>query len=138
GSNLGNVDEALGRFTKEFKKVKSGISGDVDTPITQSQYKKLRRKTPSNAIRKMVNPAGTKVDPVYGYTVEKLEADHIVSMKVITDMKGFSQLSEQQQIEILNLKDNFFGLSKSSNASKGAKSGQIGGDIRKWEILLRK
>ncbi|MPQ31911.1 hypothetical protein E4V42_10745 [Clostridium estertheticum] len=86
----------------------------------------------------MVNPAGTKVDPVYGYTVEKLEADHIVSMKVITDMKGFSQLSEQQQIEILNLKDNFFGLSKSSNASKGAKSGQIGGDIRKWEILLRK
>ncbi|WP_279233573.1 hypothetical protein [Clostridium estertheticum] len=38
GSDLGNVDEALGRFTKEFKKVKSGISGDVDTPITQSQY----------------------------------------------------------------------------------------------------
>ncbi|WAG63737.1 polymorphic toxin type 15 domain-containing protein [Clostridium estertheticum] len=25
GSNFGNVDEALGRFTKEFKKVKSGI-----------------------------------------------------------------------------------------------------------------
>ncbi|WP_206671189.1 hypothetical protein [Clostridium estertheticum] len=121
-SNFGNVDEAVGRFTKEFKRVKSGIVGDVDTPITQSQYKKLRTKTPSNAIRKMVNPVGTKVDPVYGYTVEKLEADHIVSMKVITDMKGFSQLSEQQQIEILNLKDNFVGLSKSSNASKGAKS----------------
>ncbi|WAG63733.1 DNA/RNA non-specific endonuclease [Clostridium estertheticum] len=26
GSNFGNVDEALGRFTKEFKKVKSGIA----------------------------------------------------------------------------------------------------------------
>ncbi|MBU3158140.1 hypothetical protein KPL46_25145, partial [Clostridium estertheticum] len=29
GSNFGNVDEALGRFTKEFKKVKSGITQEV-------------------------------------------------------------------------------------------------------------
>ncbi|MBU3202453.1 hypothetical protein LL037_14795 [Clostridium estertheticum] len=30
GSNFGNVDEALGRFTKEFKKVKSGGRAELD------------------------------------------------------------------------------------------------------------
>ncbi|WP_290442568.1 hypothetical protein [Clostridium estertheticum] len=29
-SSFGNVDEALGRFTKEFKKVNSGINKRVD------------------------------------------------------------------------------------------------------------
>lgn len=43
-------------------------------------------------------------------------------MKEIVNIPGFSQLSKSQQIEILNLKDNFIGLGKSSNASKGAKN----------------
>jgi len=90
--------------------------------ITKSQYGRLRRKTPSNEIRKMVNPEGPKVDPVYGYEANGLEADHIVPMKEIVSMPGFSKLSESQQIEILNLKDNFIGLGKSTNASKGAKN----------------
>ncbi|MBU3174527.1 HNH/ENDO VII family nuclease [Clostridium estertheticum] len=47
GSNLGNVDEALGRFTKEFKKVKKGSAGvgevesrvyDPSKPMSQSNY----------------------------------------------------------------------------------------------------
>lgn len=70
----------------------------------------------------MVNPDGLKVDPVYGYEVDKFEADHIVSMKEVTEMDGFNRLTREQQIEILNLKDNFVGLGKSSNASKGAHS----------------
>ena len=37
-------------------------------------------------------------------------------------MPGFAQLSKEQQIEILNLKDNFIGLGKPTNASKGTKS----------------
>ncbi|WML45903.1 hypothetical protein [Neobacillus sp. PS3-40] len=90
--------------------------------ITKDEYKNLRKKTPSNDIRKMVNPDGPKVDPVYGYEVDKFEADHIVSMKEITEMDGFSRLTREQQIEILNLKDNFAGLGKSSNAFKGAHS----------------
>ncbi|URZ18608.1 hypothetical protein [Clostridium felsineum] len=74
----------------------------------------------------MVNAEGLKVDPVYGYETNVLEADHIVSMKEIINMPGFSQLSKSQQIEILNLKDNFVGLGKSTNASKCAKIGLIG------------
>ncbi|MBW9154749.1 hypothetical protein, partial [Clostridium estertheticum] len=46
GSNFGNVDEALGRFTKEFKKVKSGIAGGgkatekVSTNYKETFFKK--------------------------------------------------------------------------------------------------
>ena len=52
----------------------------------------------------------------------RLEADHIVPMKTITDMPGFDQLSETDQLQVLNNPDNYVGLSKSANASKGAKS----------------
>ncbi|MCB2357284.1 NucA/NucB deoxyribonuclease domain-containing protein [Clostridium estertheticum] len=43
GSNFGNVDEALGRFTKEFKKVKRGVGGAgkadiVEVKISRSKY----------------------------------------------------------------------------------------------------
>ncbi|WP_121616342.1 transposase [Virgibacillus halodenitrificans] len=89
--------------------------------VPKDEYKSLRKKTPSNDIRKMVNPDGPKVDPVYGYQVDKFEADHILSMKEITE-NGFSRLTREQQIEILNLRDNFVGLGKSSNASKGSHS----------------
>ena len=106
-----------------FKKLDEKIGGkDTGNGVTKDEYKILRKKTPSNDIRKMVNPDGPKVDPVYGYEVDKFEADHIVSMKEITEMDGFSRLTREQQIEILNLKDNFVGLGKSSNASKGAHS----------------
>jgi len=98
------------------------VTKGVADPITKSEYSSLRKKTPSNEIRKMVNPEGTKVDPVYGYETSVLEADHIAPMKEIVNLPGFSQLSESQQIEILNLRDNFIGLGKSTNASKGAKN----------------
>ncbi|GGJ41873.1 hypothetical protein [Virgibacillus salexigens] len=104
--------------------------------ITKDEYKNLRKKTPSNDVRKMVNPDGPKVDPVYGYEVDKFEADHIVSMKEITEMDGFSRLTREQQIEILNLKDKFVGLGKSSNASKELIVGLIGKDILRWERFL--
>ena len=41
-------------------------------------------------------------------------------MKKITEMEWFSKLTTQQKIEVLNLKENFVGLGKSTNASKGA------------------
>ncbi|MBB6716533.1 hypothetical protein [Clostridium gasigenes] len=117
----------------------NGINEATD-PITKSEYKSLRKKTPTNDIRKMVNPEGTKIDPIYGYKTNVLEADHIVPMKEIVNMPGFSQLSREQQIEVLNLKDNFIGLGKSTNASKGAKNwtdwaghsklGEVPSDVR--------
>lgn len=51
-----------------------------------------------------------------------LEADHIVSMDKITKMENFDKLSTENKLKVLNYEDNFTGLSKSANASKGAKS----------------
>ncbi|KFM95620.1 cytoplasmic protein [Bacillus clarus] len=89
--------------------------------VSKEEYKDLRKRTPNNRIRKSVNTDVPKVDPVYGYEVEKLEADHIVSMKEITDMEGFDLLPREQQIEVLNMDVNFVGLGKPTNASKNAK-----------------
>lgn len=86
----------------------------VGNLITKSEYSGLRKKTPSNDIRKMVNSEGSKIDLVYGYVTDVLEVDHIVSMKEIIDMPEFTQLSKERQIEILNLKDNFIGLGSQS------------------------
>ncbi|MCG7315356.1 hypothetical protein MHL30_19900 [Priestia flexa] len=127
--NVERVEKPVGveKKAKEVELVRNvesvqDVSKGTGNGITKDEYKNLRKKTPSNDVRKMVNPDGPKVDPVYGYEVDKFEADHIVSMKEITEMDGFGRLTREQQIEILNLKDNFVGLGKSSNASKGAHS----------------
>lgn len=114
--------------------------------VRSTDYSKLRQKTPTQKIRDSVNPPGPKRDPIYGFNVDKLEADHIVPMKDIVDMPGFDRLTEAQKVEVLNLRENFVGLSKSSNSSKGAKSwsaweghsrhGPIPPDVRK-EMLKR-
>ncbi|PGM95072.1 WXG100 family type VII secretion target [Bacillus cereus] len=89
--------------------------------VSKEEYKDLRKRTPNDRIRKNVNTDVPKVDPVYGYEVEKLEADHVISMKEITEMEGFDTLPREQQIEVLNMDENFVGLGKQTNASKGAK-----------------
>ena len=112
---------------KEAKQIEAQLKAErlstLDEPITPEHYETLRKATPSNSIRKRVNKVrGEKVDPVYGYKVDTLEADHIVSMKNITEMEGFSRLSTENQLEVLNNPHNFMGLGKSTNASKQDKS----------------
>jgi hypothetical protein len=51
-----------------------------------------------------------------------LHADHIVSMKTITEYDGFSQLTFENQVKVLNNPENFVGLSETANTSKGSKS----------------
>ncbi|WP_082181039.1 hypothetical protein [Bacillus wiedmannii] len=43
-------------------------------------------------------------------------------MDRITNMDGFGNLTEKQQLEVLNKPENFTGLSKSANTSKQSKS----------------
>lgn len=85
-------------------------------------YNKLRKVSPDAEARDFVNSgSGKKVDPVYGYEVDRFEADHIMSLKEITEQPGFDKSSFDDQKEIANLKENFMGLGKPSNASKGSK-----------------
>lgn len=99
--------------------------------ITKEEYLNLRKKTPTNDLRKQVNrgqPEATPENPVKDDWLPgkertgRLEADHIVSMKQITKMDGFGDLTEANQLKVLNNPDNFAGLSKSANTSKGEKS----------------
>ena len=53
-----------------------------------------------------------KTDPIYGYEVDTLEADHIMPLKEITEQSGFDQLSYEDQKAIANLEENFMGLGK--------------------------
>ena len=93
--------------------------------LTPEEYDKLRSKTPNDDMRDLVNKNNPTTEPIYGYKLSKgtrLEADHIVSMKIITQMEGFSELSEGNQVQVLNDTTNFQGLDRRTNASKGPKS----------------
>lgn len=94
--------------------------------ISQALYDELRDATPTPAIRDKVNEGKVAPFPdeaLPGFTVtRRLEADHIVSMDRITRMEGFDKLTVNQQLSVLNNPDNFIGLSRSANASKGAQT----------------
>ncbi|ANY86661.1 hypothetical protein [Pseudomonas putida] len=124
GSNLGNV-----------KLVKKPVLPQKSDKVSPELYGELRSKTPSAAIRKAVNQdvALPMKDPALpGLEVTKsLHADHVVPMKKITEMEGFSRLTFEDQVKVLNYEPNFQGLSEVANTSKGAKS------FAEWELYRK-
>lgn len=116
GSNLGNI-KVVRRATPPLTP-KKGISPEL--------YQKLRSKTPSKEIQAMANKdvvLPMKDPALPGLEITKpLHADHVVPMKQITEMKGFEKLTFEQQVEVLNFKGNFHGLSETANTSRGAKT----------------
>ncbi len=97
-----------------------------DQKISDKLYSRLRKETPTDELRDMVNE-GVDLpmpDPALpGLEITKrLEADHIVPMKNIARMEGFEKLTYEQQVALLNYRDNFIGLSKIANTSKGSKT----------------
>ena len=94
--------------------------------ISNDLYTELRDQTPTQEIRDLMNEdiQLPMPDPVLpGLEITKnLHADHIVSMDKITSMEGFDTLTKEQQLAVLNNKENFVGLSESANCSKGSKS----------------
>ncbi|MGG4385506.1 T7SS effector LXG polymorphic toxin [Priestia megaterium] len=97
-----------------------------DQKISDKLYSRLRKETPTDELRDMVNE-GVDLpmpDPALpGLEITKrLEADHIVPMKNIARMEGFDKLTYEQQVALLNYRDNFIGLSKIANTSKGSKT----------------
>lgn len=92
--------------------------------ISKEHYEYLRGRTPNSAIEKKfgVKSAKGKPDPVYGKAMKEPSADHIVSMKEITQMEGFSRLTTEQQAKILNDPENFMVMEKNVNSSKQDKT----------------
>ncbi|WP_199502013.1 Hint domain-containing protein [Mucilaginibacter conchicola] len=103
-----------------------GTKPPNERQITQAEYDELRAQTPSKKIRAEVNKGykpGMDDRALPGLKVDKpLHADHIVPMDEITRMDGFGQLTREQQLAVLNNKENFIGLSGTANTSKGAKT----------------
>ena len=99
-------------------------TGDIGTQprygerrISKELYDELRDGTPDPAI-----PGK--------YITDRLQADHIVSMKNIAKMENFDKLTKEQQLKVLN-NEEFLGLSEAANKSKGLNLILIGQFIRK-------
>jgi len=110
-------------------------TGDIGTPprygerrISKELYDELRDGTPTAKLREKVNEGiedkiGTPDPALPGkYITDRLQADHIVSMKNMAKMENFDKLTKEQQLKVLNNEENFLGLSEAANKSKGSKS----------------
>jgi len=111
---------------EKIAKKEPGKARYGERQISDEMYQILRAKTPSSEIRKMVNkgvkpPVPDPALPGKAIT-SKLEADHIVPMDKITRMDGFGKLTLEQQVKVFNNPENFVGLSKAANTSKGSKA----------------
>lgn len=96
--------------------------------VSDAEWESLRGATPNDAIRNQVNagqPVASRTAPVPDEWLPgmertaKLEADHIVPADRIRNMEGFGDLTRDQQIQVLNYSENFHGLSRSANGSRG-------------------
>ncbi|QEL69458.1 hypothetical protein [Bacillus sp. SH8-8] len=110
-------------------------TGDIGTPprygerrISKELYDELRDGTPTAKLREKVNEGiedkiGTPDPALPGkYITDRLQADHIVSIKNIANVENFDKLTKEQQLKVLNNEENFLGLSEAANKSKGSKS----------------
>jgi 5-methylcytosine-specific restriction endonuclease McrA len=86
----------------------------------EERSKKLRKKSPSRAIRKKFNKVPGTCQAC-GSSVSSQAADHLVPLDIIKKMPGYACLSEENQIAVANHEPNFVGLCKSCNSSKCAK-----------------
>ncbi|MCR6786792.1 MULTISPECIES: hypothetical protein [Bacillus cereus group] len=135
------VGEVAGKFSKASTAAKDDAyqlakgTGDIGTPprygerrISKELYDELRDGTPTAKLREKVNEGiedkiGTPDPALPGkYITDRLQADHIVSMKNIAKMENFDKLTKEQQLKVLNNEENFLGLSEAANKSKGSKS----------------
>lgn len=115
------VKEALKATGEEMLDVASHTTG------VPSEFRKpLRSGATTPELRSGVNEGftpGVKDPALPGRFINKpLEADHLFSLKRLIQESGFGELSYEEMLLIARYKGNFAGLSKSANASKGAKS----------------
>lgn len=110
--------------------------------MSEDEYEKVRKKTPSRAIKKKINAASPKNCAACGQAQQSLAADHVVPLKIMSQMKGFACMSFEDQKRIANHPDNFVGLCTSCNSSKRdklwAKWKGVKSKDRTWSEEVRK
>lgn len=121
---LAEVDKRLADADRHVRAVAEEVKAREREArgVPPEHYEHLRQRSPSDAVRSEF-ASRPQVDEVYGTPVSgKLSPDHVVSMKEITQMEGFSKLTTKQQLEILNMRENFMGMDLRVNESKGAQT----------------
>ncbi|MDB5145996.1 MAG: hypothetical protein JWQ57_16 [Mucilaginibacter sp.] len=85
-----------------------------------SLYDRLRAAAPSDAAKERAIK-GITTDQIGPLRVppKGLQADHIVSVREISDMDGFADLPWKDQKAIVDMKENLIAMDASANASKG-------------------
>ena len=111
----------VSRLSPPVNSIDKRCKAECPTKPSDEQYEKVRKKTPTRAVKKAVNSASPKKCAACGSVAPTLAADHIVPLKVISQMPGYACLSEENQKEIANAPSNFVGLCTSCNSSKCAK-----------------
>jgi len=83
-------------------------------------YERLRAAAPSPAAQERALK-GVTADQigVVKTTPTALQADHIVSVREISDMEGFAGITWQEQKRIVDIKENLIAMDGAANASKG-------------------
>ena len=83
-------------------------------------YDRLRTVAPSDAARERALK-GITTDQIGLLKTRPtpLQAEHIVSVREITDMDGFADLPWKDQIAIVDMKENLIAMDGAANASKG-------------------
>ncbi|HYQ17041.1 MAG TPA: hypothetical protein VEQ58_14820, partial [Polyangiaceae bacterium] len=110
-----------------------GKLADAETALEQAQEGARQAEVSLyDRIRASVPATGARERALKGVTADQigrlkprpgaLQADHIVSVREVVDMDGFSRLPWKQQKAIVDSPENLIAMDASANASKGSRS----------------
>lgn len=123
----GELEEQVIEVPAEYR---PGQIDRAESALTQAEkeaaqanvtlYDRLRAAAPSNKARQQALKGVTsdQVGPLLTRP-GALDVDHIVSVREISDMEGFSKLTWQDQKAVVDMKENLIPMDEFANSSKG-------------------
>ena len=123
---LADITRARGRPGAEFAKLLEQQDAAIARlrDSTQPLYDKVRAASPRERVRQDVISSAKGVDQISGLPPpsKQLQADHVVPVREIVDMPGFSRLDWEDQVAVANHRRNFRAVDARVNASRGDRS----------------
>lgn len=120
---LADLRAARGRPGAEYTKLVNLESAAIERlkESTRPLYDKVRAASPRETVRRDVIKRASGLDQVSGRPplTGKLQADHVVPVREIVDMPGFSRLDWEDQMAIADWRNNLRAVDARVNASRG-------------------
>jgi|GEM_PF-5150205 len=119
-----DVQDALVAEQQAFQKIKT-----TPTALPEALKARLRRASPGDTLREVYKRESKGIDQVFGgFARNGVSPDHIVPFSHIVIMDGFSLLSEDEMLAIVNWRDNLIAMDSQKNVQRGDKS------WRQWQV----